>query len=273
MPWGALSGLSADRNTRNILYAVHDHNLHPPEILVMDLSPSQATIRKSIHIRKELQPPPYDLEGISHRSAGGFWLASEGKPGRHLPNLIILTDAQGRVLKEIPLPPEVARYRIKAGLEGIASSGEDNREQVVVVFQRRWKDDPRGQVKIGQYWPATGQWYFYRYPLDAPRGTGLSAVTALGNGDFAVLERDNRPFFKAQTKVIYKVHLPAPTGQSSRHGYPLLKKQLLRDILPLYPISCGTNGKLEGMALDSGRDFLMIADDDGKSDALLLRLH
>jgi len=271
--WGALSGLTADPVHEHILYTVHDHNLPRPEILVMNASGDQAVITRSIPVLRNGEEPLYDLEGIARRQAGGFWLASEGKPGRHRPNLIVRTDSAGHVEEEVPLPAAVARYRTKAGFEGVASTGTGEQERVALVFQRRWKDDPRDQVKIGQYWPASGQWHFYRYPLDAPKGTGLSAIVALGNSDFAVLERDNRPFFKAKTKMIYQIHLPARASQASQHEYPLLEKHLMRNILTSYPISCGTNGKLEGMAQGAGGDIFMIADDDGKGDALLLRLH
>ncbi len=273
LPWGAISGLTADRHHRNRLYAVHDHNLKPPEILRLEISSTGAAITRSIPITRNQHRVKYDLEGITQRREGGFWLASEGKPGQHRPNLIVRTDAQGKVLEEIHLPPELERYRVKAGFEGIASSGKEQDEQVVVVFQRPWKDDPKGQVKIGQYWPSSGQWRFYRYPLDAPKGTGLSAITPLGGGNFAVLERDNRPFFKAKTKIIHKIHLPPLTDTVSPQRYPLLEKQVLTNILPVYPLSCGTSGKLEGMTSGDDGEFFLIADDDGDGDALLLRVY
>ena len=273
LPWGAISGLTADRHHRNRLYAVHDHNLKPPEILRIEITSAGAAITQSIPVTRNQHRVKYDLEGITQRAEGGFWLASEGKPGQMRPNLIVRTDTKGEVLEEIHLPPELARYRVKAGFEGIASSGKEQDEQVVVVFQRPWKDDPKGQLKIGQYWPSSDQWRFYRYPLDALKGTGLSAITALGDGDFAVLERDNRPFFKAKTKVIYQIHLSSLTDTVSRQHYRLLEKHILTDVLPIYPLSCGTSGKLEGMASRDDGEFFLIADDDGDGDALLLRVY
>lgn len=270
--WGALSGLTADAADAGILYAVHDHNLPRPEIQTINVSGDQAVIIQSFPVLRNGKEPPYDLEGIARRQAGGFWLASEGKPGRHLPNLIIRTDNTGHVLKEVPLPASVARYKIKAGFEGIASTGTGEQERVVVVFQRRWKDDPRGQVKIGQYWPASGQWRFYLYPLDRPKGNGLSAVAFLSDGSVAVLERDNKPFFKARTKAIYRVELPDHPGQAVDQPYPLLRKSLVTDLIPGYSLACGTKGKLEGMALTPAGHFYLVADDDGKGTALLLQL-
>ena len=270
LDWGALSGLSANLHDPNRLYTVHDHNLSPPEILVIELDPTQAQITESIPVSRDQRRPKYDLEGIAKRWNEGFWLASEGKPGQKRPNLIVRTDAQGRVLEEVPLPPALTRYRVKAGLEGIAAWGSNDRERVAVVFQRSWRDDPRGQVKIGQYWPATGQWEFYRYPLDAGKGLGLSGISYLPDGSALVLERDNRPFLKARIKRLYRVALPA-RPQSGRDRYPLLEKQPVLDILAVYPLVCGNNGKLEGMATTPGGKIYLVADDDGDGSARLIR--
>jgi len=272
MRWGALSGLAADTTNEAVLYAVHDHNLPHPKILVLDVSGHQAIISRSIPVLRNGSEPPYDLEGITRRGQGGFWLASEGKRGRGRPNLIIHTDESGQVLEEIPLPPSVAQYRIKAGFEGIASTGTGDREQVVVVFQRSWKDDQPGQVKIGQYWPARAQWRFYRYPLDRPKSNGLSAAVFLDDGTVAVLERDNKPLYKARTKAIYKISLPSSPDPKSAPPYPLLEKTRMMDILSSYSLACGTDGKLEGMALTPGEKLFLVADDDGKGHAMLLQV-
>ncbi|WP_457676279.1 esterase-like activity of phytase family protein [Thiolapillus sp.] len=264
--WGALSGLATDHTYPARLYAVHDHNLSPPEILFIDVSGPQAIITHFLAITRSGSTPAYDLEGIAHRASGGFWLVSEGKRAATRPNLLIRVDAHGRVEQEIRLPPEVARYRVKAGLEGITTRGHGEEEQVIMVFQRRWKDDPRGQVKIGLYHPATNQWRFFRYPLDIRKGTGLSAVSFLDDGSIAVLERDNRPFHKAKIKKIYRIQIPAP-GAS-----PLLQKELLIDLLTHHNILlCGSNGKLEGMTVSGNRIYL-VADDDGEGSALLLHV-
>ncbi|GEM_PF-559115 len=271
LPWGALSGLSSDTRRENRLYAVHDHNLSPPEILVMELERTQAHIIDSIPLIKAGQAAEYDLEGIARRQEDGFWLASEGKPGRKRPNLILRANAQGQVQEEIPLPSGLSRNAVKAGLEGIAAWGSGTKERVAVVFQRSWKDDPRGQVKIGQYWPATGQWEFYRYPLSARKGLGLSSISFLNDGSALVLERDNRPFLKARTKQLYRIFLPTTPGQTEGH-YPLLNKQPFLDILSLYPMVCGNNGKLEGMTTTPDGKIYLVADDDGDGSARLLHM-
>ena len=266
LPWGALSGLTADTQHPYRLYAVHDHNLSPPEILVMDVSGPKAVITHSLPITLDAKPPALDLEGIARRPSGGFWLVSEGKPAAGRPNLLLRTDENGRIREEIPLPPGMARHRVKAGLEGISAWGSGDNERVAVVFQRRWKDDPEGQVKIGLYSPTTHHWRFFRYPLDARKGTGLSAVSFMPDGSIAVLERDNKPFHKARIKRIYRVRLP-----HSSTRIPPLQKELLVDLLSRHPLQCGNDGKLEGMTAAGNRLYL-VADDDGDGTAMLLRI-
>ncbi len=270
--WGALSGLSADPIKTERLYAVHDHNLPGMEILKIDTHDNPVKLSKHRLIHKQGRLPSYDLEGIAARKAGGFWLASEGKIGQKRPNLIVRTDDAGNVLDEIPLPPEVSRYRVKAGFEGIATIGSGNNERVAVVFQRSWKDDPRGQVKIGQYWPASERWQFYRYQLDKAKGVGLSAISFLTDGSAIVLERDNKPFFKAKFKRLYQIHLPEHVENQGSGSYPLLGKTLISDILTHYSLTCGTNGKLEGLAVKADGRIYLIADDDGKANAELLSI-
>ena len=269
--WGAVSGLAADKDDPRTLYGVHDHNLPDQEIYVLKLSSRPVVITRVIPVRRNGQIPDYDLEGIARRERGGFWLASEGKPGRRLPNLIVRVDDGGQVREEIPLPARLSRYRTKAGFEGITVDGAGADEKVTVVFQRRWKDDPKGMLKIGRYRVHDRQWQFFHYPLDASKGVGLSSIEALGNDRYLVLERDNRPFFKARIKRIYAVTLPARV--SSQNSIPVLRKQLLRDLLPGHStLSCGTDGKLEGMAAIHGGPLYLITDDDGKGNAMLLRV-
>lgn len=270
--WGAISGLAADQTDPHTLYGVHDHNLPDQEIYVLKLSSRPVVvITRIIPVRKNGQMPDYDLEGITRREQGGFWLASEGKPGRRLPNLIVRVDDRGQVLEEIPLPARLSPYRTKAGFEGVTVDGAGADERVTVVFQRRWKDDPKGMLKIGRYRVHDRQWQFFHYPLDANKGVGLSSIEALGNDRYLVLERDNRPFFKARIKRIYAVTLPTQDGRQER--IPKLGKQLVHDLLASHnALSCGTDGKLEGMALTNSGLLYLIADDDGKGNARLLRL-
>ena len=261
--WGAISGLAWDRDG---LVAVHDHNRPVPEILPLRPSPRDMTVTGSI----PLQDPGghLDLEGIARREAGGFWAVSEGSGKGRRANRLLLLSAAGRVVESIRLPEGLRPFRTRAGLEGVAARGRGPAEQVVVAFQRGWKDDPPQMLKLARYRPAQGRWEFFRYPLDS-KGTGVSALTFLPDGRLALLERDNRPLFKAQFKRIYGLRLP----DAETPGRPL-HKQLLLDLLEWRGrlLQCGTNGKFEGMAAAGPGRLYLVADDDGDASARILEL-
>ncbi len=271
--WGALSGLTSDHNNPDKLYTVHDRNLPNPEIYTLDVSDGAAVIVSSTQILRKGKVPKYDLEGISRRRDGGFWLASEGKAGHKRDNLIIRVTDDGVVQEKVRLPDEVRRYQVKGGFEGISSIGSGRKERVAVAFQHAWKDDPKGMVKIGLYWPSGKQWRFFRYPLEQKKGVGLSAIAALDDSQFLVLERDNKSFKKAKIQRIYRISLAKnPKGKAT--DYPVLDKTLLVDLLAFRQVkTCGSNGKLEGMTVGADKQIYLVNDDDGKADAMLLRLN
>lgn len=272
LKWGALSGLSADHKNPNRLYTVHDQNLPKPKIYTLDISDLTAVIDSTIPVLRKGKIPKYDLEGISRRKDGGFWLASEGKSGDRQDNLIVRVADNGDVLEEVHLPDKLKKHQANNGFEGISSVGSGDRERVAVAFQRPWKDDPKGMVKIGLYWPAGKQWRFFRYHLDHKKGLGLSSIMALNDKQFAVLERDNKPFSKAKTQRIYTFSLPDRPEKKSKK-YQVLNKTLLADLLTLPNVlTCGSNGKLEGMTLSADKRLFLVNDNDGKGDTMLLRL-
>lgn len=272
LKWGGLSGLSADHKNPDRLYAVHDQNFPEPEIYTLDVSERTAVIVSSTPVLHKGKIPKYDLEGISRREDGGFWLASEGKPGGKRENLIIRVADNGEVQEEVGLPDKLRKHQAKNGFEGISGVGSGDSERVAVAFQRPWKDDPKGMVKIGLYWPASKQWRFFRYQLEHKKGLGLSSIMALNNRQFAVLERDNKPFSKARTKRIYSISLPQHPEKKSKK-YQVLDKTLLADLLTLPNVlTCGSNGKLEGMTVSADKRLFLANDDDGKGDTMLLRL-
>ncbi len=259
--WDAVSGLSMDRHH---LYAVHDHNRPNPEILVLRLTSGEASIVRRLPLLD--QAGYLDLEGISRREGSGFWAVSEGR-GRQ-ENRLLRIDADGVVAEQVRLPHSVRIHRRKGGFEGVAARGRDPNEEVVVAFQHPWKDDPPGTVKLGRYWPMEKRWELFRYPLDDPR-SGLSALAFLPDGRLAVLERDNKPLFRAKIKRIYVVELP----HDALPGKPL-EKRLLLDLLQWrgHLLQCGTNGKFEGLAAAGPRHLFLVADDDGDASARILEL-
>jgi hypothetical protein len=270
IPWGALSGVVADRAQSDRLYAVPDSYYKASRIFTIDTSKTPAVIDGQIELRKSGSTVDYDLEGIAQGANGDFWLASEGN-GKAKPNLLIRTNAQGEVLAEYPLPEAVAAQQTSNGFEGVSVVGEGASTRVYVAFQREWKNDPAGKVRLGVFNPGSGEWGFYHYPLDAaPEGAwvGLSELTSIGNGQFLVIERDNQQGPSAEIKRLYRIDLsgmqPAAEGQT----FPLVAKRLERDLLPDLQSTGGwALDKVEGAAVDKQGRLFVVTDNDGVEDA------
>lgn len=280
--WGALSGLAANPADPHILYAVPDSFYAESRIFTVDVSNRPAQIVSQRVLKRNGETVDYDLEGIATAADGGFWLVSEGHPGRETSNLLIRTRADGTVIREIKLPDSVAREAKRFGFEGVTATGSGADERVYVAIQREWNDDPKGMVRIGVYTPANGSWGFVHYPLDAPESpaggwVGLSEIVALSDDEFMVIERDNKGGPDAAIKRLYTFSLegvtPAPAGQTA----PVVSKRLARDLLPTL---AGTGGwvldKLEGLTIASDGRVYAVTDNDGIDDAVgetrLLRL-
>ncbi|MDX2354640.1 esterase-like activity of phytase family protein [Stutzerimonas xanthomarina] len=270
IPWGALSGMVADRTQENRLYAVPDSYYKASRIFNIDTSKTPAVIDGQTELRKDGESVNYDLEGIAQANNGDFWLASEGN-GKAKPNLLIRANVKGEVLNEYALPADVAAQRTGNGFEGIAVVGEGTSTRIYVAFQREWKNDPAGRVRIGVFNPDSGEWGFIYYPLDtAPEGAwvGLSELTSIGNGHFLVIERDNQQGPAAEVKRLYRIDLngvkPAAEGQS----FPLVNKRLERDLLPDLKSTGGwVLDKVEGAAVDKQGRLFVVTDNDGVEDA------
>ncbi|MGA9276035.1 esterase-like activity of phytase family protein, partial [Ilumatobacter sp.] len=197
--WGALSGLTADPVDADTLYAVQDSYYSESVIFSVDVSVTPALITEKLALVDDAgEPLGYDPEGVAVAADGGWWVASEGaaEPGADdfTPNLLLDVAADGTVV-EIGLPDDVVAEQKSNGFEGVASVGTGADEQVYVAFQREWKDDASGLVKIGRYTPGDGTWAFFHYPLDAPESAaggwvGLSEITAIDDTTFAIVERD-----------------------------------------------------------------------------------
>lgn len=270
LPWGALSGMVADRAERRRLYAVPDSYYKASRIYRIDAGKTPALIDGEIELRKAGSTVDYDLEGIAQAANGDFWLASEGD-GKNRPNLLVRASASGEVLREYALPAAVAAQATSNGFEGVAVTGEGAQERVYVAFQREWRNDPAGLVKIGVFNPNSEQWRFFHYPLDqAPAGAwvGLSEITAVDEERFLVLERDNRSGPDAQVKRLYGISLAGVEPQPDGSALPLLRKRLVRDLLPDLAASNGwVPDKVEGVALNARGELFVVTDNDGVEDA------
>jgi len=270
IPWGALSGLVADRNAPGRLYAVPDSYYKASRIFAVDSTRTPALIDGEIELHKAGETLDYDLEGIAQAANGDFWLASEGN-GKKRPNLLVHATAQGDVLAEYPLPAAVAAQQTSNGFEGVAVVGEGASTRVYVAFQREWKNDPSGKVRIGVFNPDSGEWGFVHYPLDAaPEGAwvGLSELTSIGNGQFLVIERDNQQGPAAKIKRLYRIDLSGMQPVAEGQRFALVSKRLERDLLPVLKNTGGwVLDKVEGAAVDKLGHLFVVTDNDGVEDA------
>ncbi len=271
IPWGAISGTTADRKQAGRLWAVTDSFYATTRILQIETQFKPALITNAITLTKDGKPIGYDGEGISQRADGGFWIASEGNPDSKptaTPNLLIRVNAQGQVQEEIALPPALAGQATRFGLEGVTTTGEGTNEMVWMAVQREWKDDPKGMTKILSYSPASKAWGILHYPLDGATGdgvwVGLSEITAVGNDQFVVIERDNQ-FGDQSLKTLKSFSLaglkPAAIGDAV---IPVIKKNLVRNLVPDLQQPKGyVLDKVESFSIDLRGNAFFITDNDG----------
>jgi Esterase-like activity of phytase len=166
--FGALSGLSAVPGAKDRLVAVTDNASTPTRVLGVDVGQAPAVVDDELVVTSGGDPVGYDAEGIAARAAGGWWLAAEGNPAEGLANLVVEVAADGRVVREVGLPAEVAAGATSNGFEGVAVVHDpDGTEQVWLAIQRQWADNRPGQVTLARFTPSYGAWGFVAYPLDA----------------------------------------------------------------------------------------------------------
>jgi hypothetical protein len=270
IPWGALSGLAADRQVPGRLYAVTDSFYAEASILTVDATVTPARIIAASTVTRDGRPAQnLDIEGIAARPGGGFWLVSEGNPERRegaLPDLLLRVSPAGAIEEEIRLPETIARHALRFGFEGVTVAGEGAQETVWIAVQREWADDPRGRAKLLRYHVASRAWSVLHYPLDAtPAGwMGLSEIAATGPDSFVVIERNNQ-WGEAAIKRLYAFSVagltPAEPGAAE---VPLVTKHLVRDVVPDLARTGGiVLEKLEGFAVDAAGDAFAVTDNDG----------
>jgi hypothetical protein len=268
--WSALSGFAADAKTPGKLYTVNDSAYAQGRILTVDATSLPAKITAATIVTRDGQPAKgLDLEGIAVRSEGGFWLASEGNPEKKenpTQNLLLKVSATGAIEEEITLPAELAAQATRYGFEGVTVTGTGADETVWLAVQREWKDDPKGQVKLLAYKPATKSWGYVRYPLDsAGKGwVGLSEISA-SNGGLILIERDNQVGQNAKLKKLTYVSLKGvtPVGLDTKDA-PVVTKTTVRDLIPVLAAPHGyVIEKVESFAVDVNGDGYIVTDNDG----------
>lgn len=293
IPWAALSGLAAGSDS--MLYSVNDSFFAANRIFGIDLTKTPAQIKSEIFIKDNkgvlaglaAQLPDakddnafddtdlskminadstvnIDPEGIAVASDGGFWIASEGagtvgdaKYPVTKPNMIVKTDAAGVIQQVILLPAELNAVQLRFGFEGVTESNG----KLIVAFQRAWNKE--ANPRLGIYDLNAKIWSFMFYPLDAvtsPNGgwVGLSDITALGNNQFLVVERDNMAGADARIKKLYKIDLSGLADGAT------VTKTLVRDLMADLKAPGGNVlEKVEGSAVLPNGDVYIVTDNDG----------
>ncbi|WP_075215644.1 esterase-like activity of phytase family protein [Mongoliimonas terrestris] len=274
IPFGALSGLTADRAEAGKLYAVTDSIFSgAPRILTIDATKKPALITDAVTVTRDGKAgEKLDFEGIAARADGSFWVASEGHVKNELKNLLLKVGADGAIQEEIELPAEITAGMSSNGLEGVTVVGEGDAETVWLAVQREWKSDPKGMVMLLAYTPATKAWGVVHYPLEAAEGegvwVGLSEITAVGD-KLVLIERDNQIGAAAKLKALTEVSLagvtPAAIGAAE---IPVVKKTMVRDLIPdLAQFNGYVVDKVEGFAVDANGEAYVVTDNDGTDDS------
>lgn len=277
IPWVALSGLAADPMDSDILYAVSDTFLSSAFVYTVDVSGEPARIIDRVEVTGA--SGDLDLEGVAVGPDGNFWLGSEGQTAGGRDNLVLHVNAlTGAVISEIELPAAMVDQRRSNGIEGIAVTGTAGAEVVYVAIQRAWPDEgdtDKVNTKIGRFDVAAGEWGFVHYPLEAEGNggwIGLSDLTPLPNGNFAIIERDKgwgpSTGLNAELKALFEVDLASADFRPYGDELVTIDKHLFLDVLPaLEANSIWTAEKLEGFAVTGDNRMFVVTDNDGVDDA------
>lgn len=262
--WGALSALSAVPGQPSRLYAVGDSTYVQTRILTIDTRRAPAVISGELAVSDATgKLVGYDVEGLSARPHGGFWLAAEGKTWTE--NKLVRLDARGVVQQEIPLPGDVA-VGDKGGLAGVAAVTGHGREQVWVVLPGTVANP--GVARLGCYDVTDGTWVWYGYQLESTGApavwNSLSEITEVGPNRLAVIERDAGAGTAATIKRIYTIEIPR--SNPAPGTLPVLQKSLAYDVLADLQATRGwTQEKLEGLTVGADGAVYAVTDNNGLS--------
>lgn len=289
-PFSALSGMDALPN--GDVLAVWDSFYADSRILRIDPDRTPARVKGSTAIVGG--SGNYDPEGIAIAPDRTWWIASEGNRSGSRLNRLLQVSRTGLVLQEIGLPAEIEACRAaeraadgnigshSAGFEGVAILPQRRGYKLLVAQQRGWDyttmgcedldDDPDGsnpsepsQTRIWIYDPSTGEWDHVAWELapvpDAASWSGLSEITRTGDGDYVLIERDNRTGDFAQLKTLVKV-----SGDDLVDGITAGEKSVV-DIIPALEANNGwITDKPEGTAITRDGRVLLVTDNDGVDD-------
>jgi DNA-binding beta-propeller fold protein YncE len=284
--WGALGALSADPSDPARLWTATDAAYAVTQLLSLDVSgygqAGPAVVDRAVTLTEGGRPVGLDVEGVSARADGGFWLGVEGADGDQ--NAVVRVDDDGAVQQRVALPAEVAAGLGKQGIEGVAAHGTGDDEQVWVALQRGLTTDEggtAGTARLGRYDVASRTWDWFAYPLETTSTDGdwigLSEVTVVDGDTLAVIERDKLNGPGAAVKRVYTVEVPATAVGAASTTPVAVEKALAHDVLPDLRATNGwTQEKLEGLTIGGDGTVWAVTDNDGLSDAtgetVLLRL-
>jgi len=286
--WAALSGMVADLNDSNRLFAVWDSFFSESRILTIDVSQYPAVITDAMTISGGTGN--YDPEGIAIAPDGSFWIASEGNKDDSRPNRLLQVDSStGAVLQEIGLPSEILACRaaseetatLGSGFEGLAVQGDASGYRLLVAQQRGWNytnsacedlDDDAGgldangqplRTRIWTYDPVSGDWGHIGWELAAvpehASWVGLSEISVMPNGAYVLIERDNRSGDFAVTKNLVEVSAAAMTD-----GLISASEKSTFDLIPSLKATNGwMTDKPEGVAVTRRGRVYLVTDNDG----------
>lgn len=287
-PWGALSGLAADPGDAGTLFAVWDSAFAEARILTIDASSTPAVITGSLLIEDSLDLD-LDLEGVAVAPDGTFWVASEGNASDSRPNRLLQIAADGSVLSQVGLPDEVVacrsastnRVTLGSGFEGLTIVGGPTDYSIYVAQQRGWDfttaecealdDDPSDTnpvepalTRIWSYDPSGLDWSSFPYELEPvpPLASwiGLSEITALPDGSFVVIERDNLTGAFSSFKAAVRVDLSDGSALQA-------EKEIVDVLAPLRSANGWIHDKLEGLAVSASGQIFVVTDNDGVDDS------
>jgi hypothetical protein len=269
--WANLSGLAADPDDSDILYAVTDKGAPPARILTIDVSKSVREIVDAVELAENCGAN-LDLEGIAAKKdgTGGFWIVSEGGKENDQNNQLLEVrkldklDKTAECTSKIALPTPI---RTKIGDRGLEGVTVDEDGKVYVAVQSALDDEER--APIAKYDPETGAWSDddYYYALDKPAAgakVGINELLYLGGKRFAVIERDNKERCEAKIKRIHTFTLPPEDGSDQ-----LVKEEGIDLIKFFNRHSLPVSEQIEGLAITPDGGVFVVTDDKAEDTRLL----
>jgi hypothetical protein len=290
IPWSALSGMTSVPGQPDTLLGVWDSYYGESRIFRIDVSRRPALITDAITIRGG--GGNYDPEGIAIAPDQTIWIASEGNASDSRRNLLIQTDPNGNVLREVGLPSEIVACRaasarrgtLGSGFEGVAAIQTGATYRLLVAQQRGWDyttaacedldDDAGGLNASGEpnwsrmwvYDPEAGTWGHVSWELAPKAATstwvGLSEITSTPWGDLILIERDNRTGDFGALKTLVKIR-----SDATEDGFVTGSEKSVFNLLPAMKSTHGwITDKPEGVAVTSDGRAFVVTDNDGVED-------